>query len=108
MAAGAGRAEGDEGVDVGGIARTLADAGADPKLADAITAAVREAADHGDHVTPDQFKGSSPPSSAPPSPSCACSAEPSTAHSSRPPFNHGSGFEAGLPGRSLVPGPLAV
>ena len=32
------------------------DAGADPKLADAITAAVREAADHGDHVTPDQFK----------------------------------------------------
>ncbi len=39
------------------IARTLTDAGADPKLADAITAAVREAADHDDdHVTPDQFK----------------------------------------------------
>ena len=38
------------------IARTLTDAGADPKLADAITAAVREAADHGDHVTPDQFR----------------------------------------------------
>ena len=38
------------------IARNLTDAGADPKLADAITAAVREAADHGDHVTPDQFK----------------------------------------------------
>ena len=38
------------------IARTLTDAGADPKLADAITAAVREAADHGDHVTADQFK----------------------------------------------------
>ena len=38
------------------IARTLTDAGADPKLADAITAAVREAADHGDHVTSDQFK----------------------------------------------------
>ncbi|MDE2973627.1 MAG: hypothetical protein OXU64_02725 [Gemmatimonadota bacterium] len=38
------------------IARALTDAGADPKLADAITAAVREAADHGDHVTPDQFK----------------------------------------------------
>ena len=37
------------------IARTLTDAGADPKLADAITAAVREALDHGDHVTPDQF-----------------------------------------------------
>ena len=36
------------------IARTLTDA--DPKLADAITAAVREAADHGDHVTSDQFK----------------------------------------------------
>ena len=40
--------------DVG--ARTLIDAGADPKLADAITAAVREAADQGDHVTPDQLK----------------------------------------------------
>ena len=38
------------------IARTLTDAGADPKLADAITAAVRLAADHGDYVTPDQFK----------------------------------------------------
>ena len=38
------------------IARTLIDAGADPKLADAITAAIREAADHGNHVTPDQFK----------------------------------------------------
>ena len=38
------------------IARTLTDAGADPKLADAITAAVRVVADHGDHVTPDQFK----------------------------------------------------
>ena len=43
-------------LDTHAIARTLTDACADPKLADAITAAVREAADHGDHVTPDQFK----------------------------------------------------
>ena len=43
-------------LDTHAIARTLTDAGADPKLADAITAAVREAADHGDHVTPDHFK----------------------------------------------------
>ena len=43
-------------LDTHAIARTLTDAGADPKLADAITAAVREAADRGDHVTPDQFK----------------------------------------------------
>ena len=43
-------------LDTHAIARTLTDAGADPKLADAITAAVREAVDHGDHVTPDQFK----------------------------------------------------
>ena len=42
-------------LDTHAIARTLTDAGADPKLADAITAAVLEAADHGDHVTPDQF-----------------------------------------------------
>ena len=33
------------------IARTLTDAGADPKLADAITAAVHQAAEHGDHAT---------------------------------------------------------
>ena len=38
------------------IARNLTDAGADPKLADAIAVAVREATDAGDHVTPDQFK----------------------------------------------------
>ena len=43
-------------LDTHAIARTLTDAGADPKLADAITAAVREAADHGDYVTPDRFK----------------------------------------------------
>ena len=42
-------------LDTHASARTLTDAGADPKLADAITAAVREAADRGDHVTPDQF-----------------------------------------------------
>ena len=38
------------------IARNLTDAGADPKLADAIAVAVREATEAGDHVTPDQFK----------------------------------------------------
>lgn len=43
-------------LDTHAIARRLTDAGADPKLADAITAAVREAAGHGNHVTPDQFK----------------------------------------------------
>ena len=32
-------------------ARTLTDAGIDPKHADAITAAVRQAADQGEHVT---------------------------------------------------------
>ena len=37
-------------------ARALTDAGADQRLADAITNAVREAAEHGDHVTADQFK----------------------------------------------------
>ena len=36
-------------LDTHAIARTLTDAGADPKLADAITTAIREAADHGDH-----------------------------------------------------------
>ena len=58
---GEGRLEGEDfrrmaTLDTHAIARTLTDAGADSKLADAITAAVREAADHGDHVTPDQFK----------------------------------------------------
>lgn len=38
------------------IALTPTDAGTNPKLADAVTAAVREAADHGDHVTPDRFR----------------------------------------------------
>ena len=42
-------------LDTHAIARTLTDAGADPKLADAITAAVREVADHGDYVTSDHF-----------------------------------------------------
>ena len=37
------------------IARDLTHAGADPKLADAITAAVRQAAEHADHVTTDKF-----------------------------------------------------
>ena len=38
------------------IARTLTDAGLDPKQADAITDAVRQAADHGDHVTPGDLR----------------------------------------------------
>ncbi len=42
-------------LDTHAIARTLTDAGADPKSGRR-TAAVRQAADHGDHVTPDQFK----------------------------------------------------
>lgn len=37
------------------IARDLTRAGADPKLADAITDAVRQAVEHGDHVTTDKF-----------------------------------------------------
>ena len=37
------------------IARTLTDAGADPKLADAIADGIRQAAEHGEHVTPDMF-----------------------------------------------------
>ena len=39
-------------LDTHAIARSLTDAGADPKLADAITAAVREAADHDNAVEP--------------------------------------------------------
>ena len=38
-------------LDTHAIARTLTDAGIDPKHADAITAAVRQAADQGEHVT---------------------------------------------------------
>ncbi len=38
-------------LDTHAIARTLTDAGIDPKHADVITAAVRQAADQGDHVT---------------------------------------------------------
>ena len=37
------------------IARTLTDAGIDPKHADAITDAVRQAAEHGKHVTPERL-----------------------------------------------------
>ena len=37
------------------IARTLTDADLTPEQADAITNAVRQAAEHGEHVTPDQF-----------------------------------------------------
>ena len=38
------------------IARNLVDAGADPKLADAMATALKDATEAGDHVTPDQFK----------------------------------------------------
>ena len=38
------------------VARTLTDVGIDPKQADAITDAVRQAADHGDHVTPGDLR----------------------------------------------------
>ncbi len=38
-------------LDTHAIARTSTDAGIDPKHADAITAAVRQAADQGEHVT---------------------------------------------------------
>ncbi|MDE0456050.1 MAG: hypothetical protein OXI15_02045 [Chromatiales bacterium] len=43
-------------LDTHAIARTLTDAGAQPKLADAITAAVRDAADRDDHVTSEQLR----------------------------------------------------
>ena len=37
------------------IARALTDAGIDPKHADAITDAVRQAAEYGEHVTPERL-----------------------------------------------------
>jgi len=42
--------------DTHSIARSLTDAGIDPQHADALTDAIRQAADHGDHVTSEQFK----------------------------------------------------
>ena len=42
--------------DTHAIARALTAAGADPKLADAITDAVKQAAEHGDHVTRDMLR----------------------------------------------------
>ena len=42
--------------DTHSIARTLSEATLTPAQADAITEAVRQAADHGDHVTSEQFK----------------------------------------------------
>ena len=42
-------------LDVHAVARSLTDAEFTPAQADAITNAVRLAAEHGDHVTPDQF-----------------------------------------------------
>lgn len=42
--------------DTHSIARTLSEANLTPAQEDAITEAVRQAADHGDHVTSEQFK----------------------------------------------------
>ena len=42
-------------LDTHAVARSLTDAAFTPAQADAITNAVRLAAEHGDHVTPDQF-----------------------------------------------------
>ena len=42
--------------DTHAIARSLTDADLTPAQADAITDAIRQAAEHGDHVTSDQFK----------------------------------------------------
>ena len=42
--------------DTHSIARALSEADLTPAQVDAITEAVRQAADHGDHVTPEQFK----------------------------------------------------
>ena len=42
--------------DTHSIARTLSEAELTPAQVDAITEAVRQAADHGDHVTSEQFK----------------------------------------------------
>lgn len=72
-------------LDTQGIAHTLTDASADPKLADVTTAVVRKAADHGDHVTSDQFTarlGRAPRRSD------AAYAGPSPAWSSRPSDSH--------------------
>ncbi len=38
------------------VARRLTDAGIDRDHADALAAAIREAAEHGDHVTPDLLR----------------------------------------------------
>ena len=42
--------------DTHAIARSLTDANLTPAQADAITDAIRQAAEHGDHVTSEQFK----------------------------------------------------
>ena len=42
--------------DTHAIARSLTDADLTPAQADAITNAIRQAAEHGDHVTSEQFK----------------------------------------------------
>ena len=38
------------------IARNLVDAGAEPKLADAMATALKDATEAGDHVTPERFE----------------------------------------------------
>ena len=43
-------------LDTHAIARSLTDADLTPAQADAITDAIRQAAEHGDHVTSEQFK----------------------------------------------------
>ena len=43
-------------LDTRAIARALTDAKLTPEQADAITDAVRQAADHGEHVTPDMLR----------------------------------------------------
>ena len=43
-------------IDTHSIARSLSDADLTSAQVDAITEAVRQAADHGDHVTSEQFK----------------------------------------------------
>ena len=43
-------------LDTHAVARSLTESGIPPAQADAITAAVRQAAEHGDHGTADQFR----------------------------------------------------
>lgn len=49
-------ADNERMLDTHAVARSLTEAELTPAQADAITDAIRLAADHGDHVTSDQFK----------------------------------------------------